>query len=287
MAGNLIGNLKYRSGLGLFLAIVSVFQPQSVVSGELKQAREIDPGEAFPEEGLEVIFEELLQRSYLRATEDASEAEESEVDDRLWAITPENSDLIWLDERSSQVLMVTWTNWDGYEEFVGLPLELDRLVWVTPAPQVQRFCQNLNLDLNFDLPALTLRLEQYLGLPPDNGKTKFVEFWVDPEDLFRPCPDAEIDDRSCQRQFPESADLEHRRWIVEMMLSSYGVDGYPWTRLGYTYDWGNSQTEVGASEFTIASGSQVTVRSVQTTEEFCQGRISPRPTDLRESGERP
>ena len=39
-----------------------------------------------------------------------------------------------------------------------------------------------------------MRLEKLLGLPPNSGKTKFVEIWVRPQDLFRPSPDPEITD---------------------------------------------------------------------------------------------
>ena len=256
--------LRNRFIFSLGLALAGVFGESFAPLESWAQPERLQR-EAAPQRGIEAIFETLLQRSYWRAIEDARDAEETEIDRDLWAIDPDNPELLW--SEAFQVLVVTWTNWDGYDALIGSPLDLDRPVWVTPAPQVQRFCQGLD----FDAPSLTLRLEQYLGLPPHNGKTKFVELWVSPDDLWRPCPDPEIDDRSCQRQFPENVSIEHKRSIVELMLSSYGANGYPWTRLGYTYDWGRVRSEVGASEFVIASGATVTVRSVQTTEEFCQG----------------
>lgn len=257
-------NFRNRSIFSLGLALAGVFWELLVPLGTWAHPENVQR-EAAPRRGIEAIFETLLQRSYWRAIEDAREAEETDIDHDLWAIDPDNPDLIW--SEASEVLVVTWTDWDGYDERVGSPFNLERPVWVTPAPQVQNFCQGLN----FDPPSLTLRLEQYLGLPPHNGKTQFVELWVSPDDLWRPCPDPEIDDRSCQLQFPEEVSLEHKRSIVELMLSSYGANGYPWTRLGYTYDWGRVRSKVGASEFVIASGATVTVRSVQRTEEFCQG----------------
>ena len=39
--------------------------------------------------------------------------------------------------------------------------------------------------------------------------------------------------------------------------------------LGYTYDWGLVDSEIGASEFIIKQGSEVTIKSVQTTAEYC------------------
>ena len=32
---------------------------------------------------------------------------------------------------------------------------------------------------------------------------------------------------------------------------------YPWTRMGYTYDWGNTEDHVGVSEFVIVPGTEV------------------------------
>jgi hypothetical protein len=47
---------------------------------------------------------------------------------------------------------------------------------------------------------------------------------------------------------------------------SYRLLGYPWRRLGYTYDWGGSQGDIGLSEFVIEAGANVEVASVTTTD---------------------
>lgn len=61
-------------------------------------------------------------------------------------------------------------------------------IWVTLAPELQTRCS----DTTFGQGDLSLRLKQLLGMPPSAEETAFVEFWVRPEDLFRPCPDPEI-----------------------------------------------------------------------------------------------
>ena len=43
---------------------------------------------------------------------------------------------------------------------------------------------------------------------------------------------------------------------------------YPWTRLGYTYDWADNGQEYGLSEFLIRQGAEVEVAFTMTTEEF-------------------
>jgi len=50
------------------------------------------------------------------------------------------------------------------------------------------------------------------------------------------------------------------------VLESYQVpNGYPWTRLGYTYDWNPNSPEVGLSEYIVRGGSTVTVAAVGST----------------------
>ena len=56
-------------------------------------------------------------------------------------------------------------------------------------------------------------------------------------------------------------------------IYTMGSSPYPWTRLGYTYDWGSSN-HVGLSEFVLhgrkADGTKISVgiRSVKTTAEY-------------------
>ncbi len=125
---------------------------------------------------LQELFDIQLQRSYIQGVEDAANAREDEIDNNLWSITQDNSNLIWREvDGKSLVLMVTWTSWNGYDDKVGEKMQLSREVWTTAVPQLQIFGSQLNLNED----NLTLRLEQYLGLPPHNGKTKFVQMWVE------------------------------------------------------------------------------------------------------------
>lgn len=223
---------------------------------------------ASPEEDWQKLFEVQLQRAYQRAVEDAYNAQPDEVHHQLWAITPDNPQLIWRKSKEQkQVLMVTWTSWDGYSDRVGQKMDLEREIWVTAVPELQQFASQLDLSEN----SLILRLEQYLGLPPHNGKTKFVQMWVNSRDLFRPCPDSEINDTRCEIQFPPRVWRAHQYWFIDKMLTSYGEEGYPLTRLGYTYDWGSLETEAGASEFVIRKGAEVEIESVTETIEYVRG----------------
>ncbi|MCZ7402555.1 MAG: hypothetical protein O8C61_10070 [Candidatus Methanoperedens sp.] len=211
-----------------------------------------------------------LWRMYRLAVKDAQIASQEEISRNLTAIIESNSNLIWDKHDSDQprVMVVTWTG-DFYNDKVGKSIQADRFVWVTVAPELRYFCTNYQKEY----PNLTIRLKQLLGLPPDSVKSRFVEIWVYPYDLFRPSPDPEITDHEAELTFPESKFInvsnEYIKWFNEQEVESYGQDGYPWTRLGYTYDWGNPESEVGLSEFVINQGSIIEVKGSYSLKDYC------------------
>ncbi|OQY26410.1 MAG: hypothetical protein B6244_13630 [Candidatus Cloacimonetes bacterium 4572_55] len=210
-----------------------------------------------------------LQEKYQQAIKDAETADADEINKDLTAITRYNPDLVWQD---SLVSTVTWTEWNGFDDKVGQRMDITQDVWVTIVPELKRFCH----QCDFSSQDLTLRLEQILGLPPHSEKTRFVEIWVDPSDIFRPAPDPEITDHEAELDFPISGrfvtiDTGYQEWFNNLKGVSYQEKGgYPWTRLGYSYDWGNPESEVGLSEFVIRVGAVVTIGSIFTIEEYCE-----------------
>ena len=215
------------------------------------------------------------QQAYAAALQDAKVAEPEEVFDGLTAIIADNTALTWQPE-TERVLVSTWTSWNGYDTQVGKEIPLTREIWVTAVPQLQGFCQTYAATAE---TPLTLRLEQLLGLPPNNGKTRVVEMWVNPADLFRPSPDGEVDDTVAELELPgperfaSQQDYEfHRDWYnLQLSIDDYDnpAKGYPWTRLGYTYDWGNPASEVGLSEFVITAGATIKIENVYETTAYC------------------
>ena len=140
-------------------------------------------------------------------------------------------------------------------------------IWVTTAPELKnRIKKESPKDVN-------LRLIQLLGLPPTAQYSYFVEFWVRPVDLFRPCPDKEITDGKCDLCFPEGTDPEHIKWINENRISRYYQCDlyyqYPWGQLGYTYDWNpKNKSHFGLSEFIIGSNKTIYINRIVTTLEY-------------------
>jgi hypothetical protein len=242
------------------LACAPVEKPVEKVATETPS----EPPDAPLVEPAAALTDEALTALYVAAVADAEVADASEIYDQLIAISPSNAGLKF--DAKGRVLAVTWTSWNGYDGKEGQEVELGVEVWITVVPQLQDFCRGLGLS---DKP-LDLRLEQAMGLPPHNGKTKLVQLWIPADGLFRPSADAEIDDAIAALAFPDGADPSHVAWIEQLQGSSYGEKGYPWTRLGYTYDWApDAKTEVGLSEFVARKGTKAVVESIVPQAQYC------------------
>ena len=251
-----------------------------------------------------------LQAQYSSAVADARVASPDEISAKLTPIRDDNPALVWENGVvGSRLLVVTWlgdaginykctdpggcTGNSSCKEGGNCPsYGFDS--WVTVAPELKNF---------FGLtPPVPLRVAQLLGLPPKAaseggaGQYKYLlELWVSPKDLFRPCPDTEISDTTCGTGFPtdmfRTPDLSDKvrvsagpdygvfktysSWFNNRARYSYTMDSdpYPWTRLGYTYDWG-SANHTGLSEFVVHGRKQdgskifVGIKSVSTTADY-------------------
>lgn len=156
---------------------------------------------------------------------------------------------------------------------------LTRAIWVTVVPEVQNKCKA------FKDKDLAMRLRQLLGLQPDASIVRFVTMTVDERDVFRPAMNPipttptlcnAQKDKKCALVFPDWVSDEHRRWIMQQGLDSYMVltppdhcCSYPWTRLGYTYDWKKGADRYGASEYVIRPGSVINVKESKEYAKYC------------------
>ncbi len=217
---------------------------------------------------------------YHRAVVDAAFPEQDEITSKLIPIVKDSSELLWNADKS-KVLVTTWKSTSSYEQFLKPHSKTsenpDHAVWVTAVPQVKRVCGAMfAANPKVSQEAVELRLKQYLGLNPDWQYDIFVEMWVNPADLFRPCVDPQIKDTSCNLHFGENIPTvknipDYRKFYENLYYKSYrSGDGVPWTGLGYTYDWGNSESEVGASEYILVPGASYEIQQVVSTVEYCK-----------------
>ncbi len=132
-------------------------------------------------------------------------------------------------------------------------------IWLVPEYQMLDFAQKTGLTG----AALQGRLEKYLGLPLSSKKKSLVGLWVDPQQLFRPTKEADLTGLAAASGLPAKEKSEHYGWFVNNIATSYfGASEFPWTRLGYTFDWGNPSSTVGANEYVLKANSDVLVEKV-------------------------
>lgn len=221
-------------------------------------------------------YDELkINRAYAESVGDAAKPQEWEISRNLSAIDESNNELVWKEINGEKYLLVaSWkadTKYYKNDEKTGFYNTGNYPIWVTAAPELQNKCQDKKFGRK---EGLDLRLKQLFGLPPNVEKKYFVEFWVRPKDLFRPCPDEEITDENCDLIFPENTSEEHQAWVNDLRLASYynaeWDHNYPWTQLGYTYDWNKkNKNHVGLSEFVIGKDADVIIKGFVPTEEYC------------------
>lgn len=216
-----------------------------------------------------------IQQQYQEAVKDAAIVEAKENSNQLWAISTDNPNLVWNADKS-KLLVTTWKSRASYDKFMKdsthTSSDLNYALWVTAAPQVKAFCQNYAHSSDEEL---NLRLKQYLGLAPDWQYEVFIELWVNPEQLFRPCVDPEINDSQCETQIPKNFPAvtnisDYGLFYQQLYFKSFRASaGVPWSGLGYTYDWGNPQSKVGASEFILKPNAAYEIKQVLSTREYC------------------
>lgn len=229
------------------------------------------------------LAQNYLDPAYLEAVRDAEQAEPDEICRQLVALTAEQGELVWEGQPGrSRVMMLRWVSGAQFDQSVGQDMVLAEDSFVTPVPAVAIWFRSRGTA-----PSVG-RLEQLLGLPPGTGKNRLVELWVRPESMVRPSPDPEVTDREAGLEFPAGVSDSHRTWFENRREGCYrGPAPYPWTRLGYTYDWGSSD-HVGLSEFVVPRGTTVGVRAVWSNEEYFRevhsSETRPSPCSDRVSG---
>lgn len=211
------------------------------------------------------------QTLYQNSIEDAMSPAPSKVYSNLVAITPENKSLTTKTINGEHyILVVTWKqNISYYQPYLDSSFYNtgDYPIWITTAPELlNRMKAEKAKDVN-------KRLKQLLGLPPNAEYSYFLEFWVRPQDLFRPCPDNEITDNSCELCLPKDTPKDYVDWVNDNRISRYYdcdlYNKYPWTQLGYTYDWNpKNKSHVGLSEFVIGTNKNIVIEAIYTTQEY-------------------
>lgn len=201
-----------------------------------------------------------LNALYLSAVEDSKTIEPEEILPVV-SIAQDSHEVTW-NKTGDKVLLLTWHKYpDSYVDGAIANLKWGEVWTFTPKEMKEWIIENGSAPSS-------LRLEQLLGLPANKGYTHVSALWVSPADVLRPAYTSNIYDGNMTDKFLTQPDDEYFNWFNGNMTWSYEDSAFPWTRLGYTYDWADNGTEYGLSEFIIKKGSVVEVEYTLTTEEF-------------------
>lgn len=203
------------------------------------------------------------EKLYALAVEDAKQADKNEILP-LVTLTPD-SDMVTWNADGTKVLLLSWHKYpDSYiagESFICT----DGEIWTFTDREILSW-----YDENSEgVDDWELRLEQLIGLPASSEYTNVSAFWVDIDELIRPAYQTDVTKQMSSDLLDGSALGTYKEWFYDNAEYSYSESTpYPWTRLGYTYDWADSDDEYGLSEFLILADSVIEVEWTKTTDEF-------------------
>src|SRR5205823_7816020 len=120
---------------------------------------------------------------------------------------------------------------------------------------------------------VVMQLRELLGLPPNAAAPRFLVLRARIEDLFRPSPDGDVHTSfpcqslpdaapasDCGNAFPQNTSAAHYQWMAEEVFYLHAIpNGYPWTHLGYTYNWTPRADRYGASEYVMRANAQALI----------------------------
>ena len=192
---------------------------------------------------------------------DAVFSEDEELHE-LVVLTKDDDRVIW-DEAGERVLLLSWHNYDDACAPGGSIRTEYGDIWATSVGEMQVWYEQNHAGVeDWDL-----RFSQLLGVHEDEGYTRFTAFWVLPEDVIRPAYVTDVT-KQMENDYAVVTDGAYKEWFDGNILWSYFESDYPWTRLGYTYDWSGGESEYGLTEFLISDGSKVEIAFTYTTAEF-------------------
>ena len=202
---------------------------------------------------------------YQQAINDAVVAENDEI---LPVVEiKKDNDMVRWNEAGDKVLLLTFHRFpDSYPDGADVNLKWGT-VWTFSEKEFAAWYEKNGANVK----DWSLRIKQLLGMPETSENSYITAMWASPEDLQRPAYVTDITSQM-KNSFDEDApeDESYVNWFNSNAVYSYCDNTYPWTRLGYTYDWADNDTEYGLSEFLVAAGADVTVEYTKTVDDFIE-----------------
>jgi hypothetical protein len=213
-----------------------------------------------------------MDQLYASAIKDAMVADSSEIVDTLQPIVSTNNILQWKTINGQDyVLMATFMRFpSSYPEGDSITNTWGESWLFIPEQMKRRVSFNASSDT-------TMRICQLLGLPPVNSRsnTHIAEVWVKASRLYRPAGNPDITTTTTGAALLNTVPADFSTWFNNYIIYAYyhtlqsATDfHYPWTRLGYTYDWDPNAKKVGLSEYVLQSTSGCWVEKVRTVSDY-------------------
>lgn len=239
-------------------------------------------------------------KAYRDAIKVSSQPSRDPVVDNLVRITKSDPRVRWRTIKGHRHVLVATLRRDPVTNVTpGQAFELSSPRWVFIPRQLRNRCARVGCE-SMGPGRLDLTLKQFLGVPPDANYSVANTFWVRPRDMFRPCRQPSIRAASCTRRAPgplpdingvaikaflrEQAAYAWRwprRWNPATAVSCASAwpeparcYGFPWTRLGYAYDWAPNRNRVGLSEFVVTAGARAYLQRIGSQQQLLTPRGS-------------
>jgi hypothetical protein len=215
-----------------------------------------------------------MEQLYANSITDAMVADSSEIIDSLLPITDTNNALQWKTIKGQKyVLLSTFMRFpSSYPEGDSITNTWGEAWLFIPAQMKNRLAGSFTASSD-----TIMRICQLLGLPPVNSRsnTHIVDMWVKVGRLRRPAGNPDITTTSTGAALLNGLPASFNNWFNNYIIFAYyhslqsNTDfHYPWTRLGYTYDWAPDKKEVGLSEYLLATNSGCWVEKVRTAQDY-------------------
>ena len=202
---------------------------------------------------------------YQNAVRDAVFADDDEILP-LVNIAKDNENVIWSEDGKSVLVAFMHKYPDSYPAGENIELKWGN-VWCVSAGEFHLWMKNNNEKVE----DWTQRIHQVMGMPYSKGYTTVTALWVDASLVYRPAyvtdPNSAMK-TSLEKTGDDAFDAMYKTWFDGNIVWSYFDSAFPWTRLGYTYDWADNGKEYGLSEFLVFSGAQAKVEYTYTVDEF-------------------
>jgi hypothetical protein len=206
-----------------------------------------------PQHSLEYLYQQAIKDSMTIEPEEVLPVVKLAKDSNLATFNDQN-----------EVLLVTWHRHpDSYIAGHQTTLKYGPVWTFTDKEITQWYQKNKNGVQDWQL-----RFKQLIGLPVNSQYTHFTAMWVPLEKIKRPAYSDDITKEVTAVKFNENADKTFVQWFNSNIIGSYFEGAYPWTRLGYTYDWLEDDIEYGLSEFLVVKDTTVNIEFTYTTQEF-------------------